>query len=245
MILFAVTVPGIPQGSSSDSARKFKNEKAVDDHVEKKDSVFDLLKAEQIARIRAVYETAIHERENQQLRAETKLKEAELEFRDLLIGAGSISLLIVAILAWILFRQRKEILLANKNLQIKNEEISFQKNAIESQAEALLILNEELLDLNKSLEGRINERTKQIFHQNKKLAEYTFMNAHKLRAPVASILGLINLLHQVEPKEQKVILNHLKTCGEQLDATIRAISVNLEDGVVIGDRVGASVKRSS
>ncbi len=200
-------------------------------HNALKDSVYDLLKAEQIARVQAIYETEMHERENQQLRTEKELKEAELRLRDLLIVAVSISLLVAGVLAVILFRQRKEILLANKNLQAKNEEISFQKNAIESQAEALLILNEELQDLNKSLEGRIDERTRQILQQNKKLAEYTFINAHKLRAPIASILGLINLLQQADQKEQKVILKHLETCGEQLDNTIRAINLNLEGGL--------------
>ena len=193
----------------------------------------------------------VEEHENHQLRSEAKLKEAELETRDLLIVAVSVSLIITGILAVILFRQRKEILRANKDLQIKNEEISFQKNAIESQAEALLILNDELLDLNKTLAGRIDERTKQIFHQNKKFAEYTFMNAHNLRAPVASILGLINLIQHAGPSEQKVILNYLKTCGDQLDNTIRAINSHLEDsivhsnGVVFGDHgIGIQVSRS-
>lgn len=196
-----------------------------------KDSVYDLLKAEQIARVQAIYEKEIHERENQQLRSEKESKEAELQSRDLFIGAVSVGLVIVVILAVILFRQRKEILQANKDLQAKNEEISFQKNAIESQAEALLILNEELQDLNKSLAGRVDERTKQVFHQNQKLAEYTFVNAHKLRAPVASILGLINLFQQADPAEQKVILQYLKTCGEQLDNTLRAINLTLEGGI--------------
>jgi signal transduction histidine kinase len=66
------------------------------------------------------------------------------------------------------------------------------------------------------------------------------MNAHKLRAPVASILGLINLFHVAAPAEQRVILNYLKTCGEQLDNTIRAINQNLEDSIVetkIGNQV--------
>ena len=180
----------------------------------------------------SVQNLLVADHENQQLRSETKLKEAELESRDLLIAAVSGSLLITGILAVILFRQRKEILRANKNLQIKNEEISFQKNAIESQAEALLILNDELLDLNKTLAGRIDERTKQIFHQDKKLAEYTFMNSHKLRAPLASILGLINLFPHARPAEQKIILNYLKTCAEQLDSTVRAINHSLENSIV-------------
>ena len=148
-----------------------------------------------------------------------------------MIIAVSFTLLIAGVLTIILLRQRKQILRANKDLQAKNEEISFQKNAIESQAEALLILNEELKDLNKSLDGRIDERTRQIIQQNQRLAEYTFINAHKLRAPIASILGLINLFQQADAKEQKVILNHLKTCADQLDLTIRTINLNLEGGI--------------
>lgn len=200
-------------------------------HNALKDSVYDLLKAEQIARVQAIYETDRHERENQQLRTEKDLKDAELKLRELLIVAVSVSLVIAGVLAVILFRQRKEILQANKDLKAKNEEISFQKNAIESQAEALLVLNEELKDLNRSLEGRIDERTRQILQQNQRLAEYTFINAHKLRAPIASILGLISLFQHADAKEQKVILKHLKTCGEQLDNTIRAINLNLEGGI--------------
>lgn len=209
-------------------------------HNTLKDSVYDLLKTEQIARVQAIYETEMHERENQQLRSDKELKEAELEFRDRLILAVSLSLFIVGILAVKLFKQRREILKANKNLQAKNEEISFQKTAIESQAEALLILNEELQDLNKSLAGRVDERTQQIFHQNKKLAEYTFVNAHKLRAPVASILGLINLFQQADPSEQHIILSYLKTCGEQLDSTLRAINRTLEAGITEAVGVGNS-----
>lgn len=176
----------------------------------------------------------MHERENQQLRVEKELQEARLASRDFLIIAFSAGLLTVVILAFTLFRQRKKILVANKALKAKNEEISFQKNAIESQAEALLRLNDELKNLNKSLEGRIDERTKQLFFQNKKLAEYTFVNAHKLRAPVASILGLINLIPKAEAEEQKIIVDYLKICGEQLDHTIKDINLTLEGDTILG-----------
>ncbi|MFZ6008776.1 MAG: hypothetical protein ACOYXT_00395, partial [Bacteroidota bacterium] len=107
-----------------------------------------------------------------------------------------------------------------------------QKEAIEMQATALLKLNEELQELNKNLESRINERTYQLTLQNQRLTEYTFINAHKLRAPVASILGLVNLVQQVNAGEREAILTHLKTCGEQLDSIIREVSRNLEGAIV-------------
>jgi signal transduction histidine kinase len=125
---------------------------------------------------------------------------------------------LAGILAWLLYQQRKK--------------ISLQKEAIEMQAVALLKLNEELKELNRNLEARIGERTSQLTVQNLRLAEYTFINAHKLRGPVASILGLINLLNQVAPEEKESILAHLKTCGEQLDAIIHEVSRNLESAIV-------------
>lgn len=100
------------------------------------------------------------------------------------------------------------------------------------QAVALLKLNEELKELNRNLEASIDERTVQLTVQNQRLAEYTFINAHKLRAPVASILGLINLMHQVAPEEKETILVHLRTCGEQLDHIIHEVSKNLESAIV-------------
>lgn len=197
-----------------------------------KDSVYNLLKTEQIARLQTIYETETRERENQQLRAERELKDSQLESQQLFLVGISVSLVITGILAWMLFRQHRRILEVNKELKEKNEEIHFQKEAIESQAEALLKLNAELQELNKNLENRINERTNQLMVQNQRLTEYTFINAHKLRAPVASILGLINLVDQVSGDERGAILQHLKTCGDQLDKIIREISRNLEAAIV-------------
>jgi tetratricopeptide (TPR) repeat protein len=187
-------------------------------HNSLKDSVYNLLKAEQIARLQTIYETETRERENRQLRDEKQLKDSQLRSQQLTLTAISVGLLLSGVLTWFLYRQRKKIML--------------QKNAIEIQATALQKLNSELLELNKNLEARIDERTFQLTLQNQRLAEYTFISAHKLRAPVASILGLINLAHQVEPEEQADILEHLKTCTEQLDTIIWEMSRNLEGAIV-------------
>jgi tetratricopeptide (TPR) repeat protein len=196
-----------------------------------KDSVYNLLKAEQIARVQAIYETDVHERENKDLRIERELREAQLNFQKFLTIAVSSGLLIAGTLVWLLIRQRRKILVVNRDLKGKNEEIFNQKNAIESQALALQRLNEKLQELNKSLETRIEERSKQLLLQNQKLSDYVFINAHKLRGPVASILGLIQLIQEVDPREQAIMIQHLKTCGDQLDTIIREISKDLEAAV--------------
>jgi len=197
-----------------------------------KDSVYSLAKNEQIARLQMIYESEGKERENRQLKIEQEFRESQLNLQRQIIYAISIGLLLTGVMSWLLYKQRHRVLSVNKILQEKNDEIGTQKLAIEMQATALIKLNEELHELNKNLEQRISERTKQLTIQNKRLTEYTFINAHKLRAPVSSILGLISLMDQNKPGEYEVILRHLKTCSNQLDTITRQISQNLEDGIV-------------
>lgn len=187
-------------------------------HNSLKDSVYNLLKAEQIARLQTIYETEAHQQENLQLKSEKAFKDAQLESQRTMLTAITFGLIIVAVLAWFLYVQQKKIL--------------NQKNSIQAQATVLLKLNEDLKELNKNLEGGIAERTSQLIAQNQFLAEYIFINAHKLRGPVASILGLINLLQQVAPEDKEAILVHLKTCGEQLDSIIHEVTRNLEGAIV-------------
>jgi tetratricopeptide (TPR) repeat protein len=187
-------------------------------HNTLKDSVYNLMKAEQIARLQTIYQTESREKENQQLRTERELANSRLSVQRISLIAISVILVFAGIVALVLYRQRKKIV--------------FQKEAIELQATALLKLNEQLQELNKNLEGRIEERTSQLTIQNQRLAEFTFINAHKLRAPVASILGLINLLYHGGEDERQTILSHLRTCSEELDETIREVSKNLENAIV-------------
>lgn len=201
-------------------------------HTALKDSVYNLAKTEQIARLQMTFESENRERENAQLRSEQQFRESQLKLQRQIIYTISVGLLLTGIMAWFLYRQRHRILSVNKILQEKNDEIGTQKLAIEMQATALIKLNEELQELNKSLEARIDQRTQQLTIQNQKLTEYTFVNAHKLRAPVSSILGLINLLEKSNKEEYIVIFDHLKTCGNQLDLITRQISRNLESGII-------------
>jgi tetratricopeptide (TPR) repeat protein len=198
-------------------------------HAALKDSVYNLAKTEQIARLQMRFESENQERENRQLKSEQLLRESQLKFQSLIIYAISTGLLLTGIMAWFLYRQRHKILSVNKILQEKTEEIGTQKLAIEMQATALIKLNEELQALNKNLEVRIEHRTQQLTTQNQKLSEYAFVNAHKLRAPISSILGLIQLIDQTNPAEYHIIFTHLKTCGIELDNITRQISRAIDE----------------
>ncbi len=134
-----------------------------------------------------------------------------------------------SVLLVLVMGQRQKILRVNKQLNEKSEEV-------QTQAESLLKLNNALQNLNKNLETLVEERTAQVMKQNQRLTEYTFINAHKLRAPIASILGLINLLPTASAEEREQIYSYLKHCGEDLDSIIREIGRNLEGAIVEKDR---------
>lgn len=78
---------------------------------------------------------------------------------------------------------------------------------------------------NKLLKTKVSERTLELSIKNDQLSEYAFINAHKLRAPVARIMGLVNL-HELENDaintENFVYL--LKKEVNSLDQIVRSIS---------------------
>jgi PAS domain S-box-containing protein len=72
-------------------------------------------------------------------------------------------------------------------------------------------------------EGR--EKEQQILKQNKQLTEVALINSHQLRRPVASILGLVDLLEEsVFDKGNREIIDHLKSTAVELDAITKRIN---------------------
>lgn len=109
-----------------------------------------------------------------------------------------------------------------KEIQIKTEEIQAQNDEIMAQAE-------EIQGINENLEMLVKQRTAELEGKNQALEEYAFINAHKLRGPVASILGLLNLLEKNNPEDEiRVIRTHLQHSAEKLDAVVRSITAAIE-----------------
>ena len=194
-----------------------------------KDSIYNFKKSEQIARLQALFDTESRDIENQLLITEQSEKSEQIRFQQLLILAISLGLLIALIMAWALFRQRKQIMSVNELLNDRNKKVQKQKEEIDSQARKLINLNEQLQTMNRSLEDRIEERTHLLRLQNEKLAAYAHANAHHLRAPIVSILGLLNLIEKIQlSPDDQVLIKHLQKCGQDLDGITRSISRDLE-----------------
>ena len=118
--------------------------------------------------------------------------------------------------------QRDELMELNRRLQSSQEEIMAQRDSLASK-------NEEIESINANLERIVAARTLVLEEQNRRLAEYSFINAHKLRAPLASILGLINLFRiDAITEEQRQMLHHLNKSAAELDDIVRSINRLLE-----------------
>jgi signal transduction histidine kinase len=116
-------------------------------------------------------------------------------------------------------------------LQVSNNEVRVQNEEIKLRNHEILAQAEEINGINENLENIVRERTAELEKKNKALEEYAFINAHKLRSPVASILGLINLMKKVQTTDQgKDVLEHLEISAEKLDDVVTSITKAIERG---------------
>jgi len=69
-----------------------------------------------------------------------------------------------------------------------------------------------------------------IEEQNKKLNEIAWMLSHMVRAPLARIMGLVNLINDFEQDdiEKQKILGYITLSANELDVAIRKISAKAE-----------------
>jgi signal transduction histidine kinase len=90
---------------------------------------------------------------------------------------------------------------------------------------------EEIRTINENLERLVSERTSQLENKNKAIQEYTFITAHKLRGPVASVLGLVNLFRSIElNKDAKEAVAHLDDATQNLDEIVSTMIRAIEKG---------------
>lgn len=224
------------------------------------DSMKSSAEASKIASLQLEYELQRKQLEITGLKKDALLKTEELKFKNTLLVSAIIGILFIALFLISTVRNNRlqkklNILLAERNAEITNQQIKLSK-----QHEELLALNEEIrvqqdevilqrdilanknknieslhkqvTEINQNLEKIVAQRTATLQEQNKKLEEYAFINAHKLRAPVASILGLVYLLQKgLSPGEEKLMISYLKKSSDDLDKVIRSISDTLQQGL--------------
>ncbi len=87
------------------------------------------------------------------------------------------------------------------------------------------------MGINDNLEELVKARTAELEKKNKAMEESAFIIAHELRAPVASVLGLINLISKCELNDDaKTIVDHMEDSAEKLEVVVRNITKAIERG---------------
>ena len=118
----------------------------------------------------------------------------------------------------------RHLLTVNKEVQIKNEEL-------QAYGEELLASEEELKQINENLNLLVENRTQVLARQNEKLLHHAFINAHKVRSPLARILGLVNLIkYEVKMEERgRELFDRLHSSSHELNDVLKEVRVNLEE----------------
>ena len=104
-----------------------------------------------------------------------------------------------------------------QNLQLIS---SLQKKTHEVELQA-----EEIRIVNQNLEAAVDHRTKQVLDQALKFQKFSYKNSHELRAPLAKVMGTINLLKTTDtPDERKILLKMLDESCQELDVIVHEIN---------------------
>ena len=115
-------------------------------------------------------------------------------------------------------------------IEAQNELLLTQRKEIESINDELKRSNEKIRNINLNLENRVSERTNFLELQNKQLKEYSYINAHLLRGPMCSILGLVSLMENECTENSDPLIFHMKKSSKALREVVDKISKAIEKG---------------
>jgi len=133
--------------------------------------------------------------------------------------------------------RQQEIEMQNEELKQSGDEILAQRDIVFAQKQKLeeayttiAEQNEDIRARNENLEQEVQSRTKELLDYNQQLEQFAFISAHNLRAPVARIMGLGNILNlgAVSPEEHKMVYEKMVVTARELDRVVRDLNTILE-----------------
>ncbi|MGM0580068.1 MAG: tetratricopeptide repeat protein [Bacteroidota bacterium] len=192
-----------------------------DKFLEIKDSIFNSESRAEINRLSIQYNLAQKEKESYKLALEQSQLANKIERRTQFLILLVVVLIFAIVLIFYLRNKSNQLKNAHIKLKHQKEEIEEKQQKISSKSLALARVNKELHSLNNNLEQRVMDRTKILNERNRQIAEFTYYNSHKLRAPVATVLGLINVIELTKDgKIDPLVLKYLKASAKELDKVI-------------------------
>lgn len=133
--------------------------------------------------------------------------------------------------------RQQEIEMQNEELKQSGDEIMAQRDIVFAQKQKLeeayatiAQQNEDIRARNENLEQEVQSRTKELLDYNQQLEQFAFISAHNLRAPVARIMGLGNVLDlgTISPEERNRVYEKMVATARELDRVVRDLNTILE-----------------
>ena len=199
-------------------------------YAELKDKIYAISISRQLAEFETVHQLEQIENENSLLQLKQSDKDRLIKHQIGFLIFTILALLVAVYFILTINKQRKILKMALALLEEKSKIVDLQKQDLQKQSLNSEALNLELTLLNKNLESRAQKIAHEIEDKNKKMNQYAFINAHKLRAPIASILGLINLFDKNIGKDhEKTMIELLKNSADKLDKVVHEIKIILDE----------------
>jgi tetratricopeptide (TPR) repeat protein len=175
-----------------------------------KDSLNNQAKNGQVVEMQTRYETEKRVKENELLTARQQKQR-------LFIFAIATGLLLTSILVIVLFQYNRSHLKVNQTLMKLNGEINMQKEKITEQSFALK-------QVNLHLEEIVEDRTQELKVQNEKLLNFASHNSHKVRGPLARILGIVYALEEKYITDYEFAIKNIGIASHEMDLVITEIN---------------------
>ncbi|MCU0390334.1 MAG: ATP-binding protein [Thermoflexibacter sp.] len=140
-----------------------------------------------------------------------------------------------------LIQQKESLTELNHILEKRNSELIAQKKFIEYQKEKIELLMQ-------NLEKKVAERTqelqltiKDLSKQYQALEEFSYIISHNIRAPLARMMGLLNIYDRENPANSfnQDIINYLDMSSQELDGIIK----DLTQVIYIRNNIGNSAEK--
>ena len=168
------------------------------------------------------------------IRKEQELHDQNILFRTIGLIIGIVFLLILVISFYISNKKQR---LANSILNLQKEEIHQQREEITAQKDDIAQKNKTLNLSNAQLENKILERTKDLSNANNELISYNgqleqfaYIIAHNLRAPVARMLGLLDIFRAsgLLTNDNRFYIEKISVSAHELNEIIADLNKLLE-----------------
>jgi signal transduction histidine kinase len=129
----------------------------------------------------------------------------------------------ILIKAYQSLKEKKEIIGRQRNeLEEKNNEIEAQNEELRQQKEEIEALNENLESLVVARTEELAQTVENLSHQIQNLEQFSHIVSHNMRAPVARIIGLLNLFDRnaMDTPFNQQLLKHIEDTSRNLDTVI-------------------------